>query len=131
MGGDDFQKKDSGLGLRDAITNKRQSIDSAATKRAHELFNEMEILQTVTNAIGRAKREVEILFPRQFWSLGLAGINGLTPFWGDIKWTTVIERFTKLIQAEGVEVKVINSGQKWGDAYDRFPDKYFAVILTF
>jgi hypothetical protein len=62
MGGDDFQKKDSGLGLRDAITNKRQSIDSAATKRAHELFNEMEIIQTVTNAIGEGKEKLKFYF---------------------------------------------------------------------
>ena len=65
MGGDDFQKKDSGLGLRDAITNKRQSIDSAASKRAHELFDEMKIIQAVTNSIGQGKREVEIIFPRE------------------------------------------------------------------
>ena len=122
MGGDDFQKKDSGLGLRDAITNKRQSIDSAASKRAHELFNEMEIIQTVTNAIGQGEREVVIQF--QF------KVAPTTQFSGSIKWTTVIERFTKLIQAEGVEVKVINRGQNWGDGVTS-PDEYFAIILTF
>ena len=125
MGGDDFQKKDSGLGLRDAITNKRQSIDSAASKRAHELFDEMKIIQAVTNAIGGGKSVVEIQFPSS-----MSEINPSTPFSGKIKWTTVIERFTKLIQAEGVEVKVINMGQKWGDDVSS-PDDYFAIFLTF
>ena len=92
MGGDDFQKKDSGLGLRDAITNTRQSIDSAATKRARELFDEMKIIQAVTNAIGQGKREVEITFPNT-----TRQVAPTTPFSGDIKWTTVIKRFTKLI----------------------------------
>jgi len=127
MGGDDFQKKDSGLGLRDAITNKRQSIDSAASKRAHELFDEMKIIQAVTNAIGGGKSVVEIQFPSS-----MSEINPSTPFSGKIKWTTVIERFTKLIQAEGVEVRVINRGQKFLKEESSWKDdQYFAVILYF
>jgi len=130
MGGDDFQKKDSGLGLRDAITNKRQSIDSAASKRAHELFDEMKIIQAVTNAIGGGKSVVEIQFPSS-----MSEINPSTPFSGKIKWTTVIERFTKLIQAEGVKIKVQTVCDQYefkGTNPPRYSrDDYFSIILEF
>ncbi len=134
MGGDDFQKKDSGLGLRDAITNKRQSIDSAATKRARELFDEMKIIQAVTNAIGQGKREVEITFPTKFWS-GVA-IGPSTPFSGDKKWATVIARFKKMIRAEGVEVKVLQLrwfyNQKGEECPSwKGPDNYYCIVLNF
>jgi hypothetical protein len=126
MGGDDFQKKDSGLGLRDAITNTRQSIDSAATKRARELFDEMKIIQAVTNAIGQGKREVEITFPTY-----LQERNPSTPFSGDKKWATVIARFTKMIRAEGVEVKVKNRGQYYSDPCISNADNYYCIVLNF
>jgi hypothetical protein len=126
MGGDDFQKKDSGLGLRDAITKKRLSIDSAATKRARELFDDMKIIQAVTNAIGQGKREVEITFPHT-----TRQVAPTTPFSGDIKWTTVIKRFTKLIQAEGVEVRVQNIGQYYNDPYDSNANNYHCIVLNF
>jgi len=89
------------------------------------LFDEMKIIQAVTNAIGGGKSVVEIQFPSS-----MSEINPSTPFSGEIKWTTVIERFTKLIQAEGVEVRVINRGQKWGESSWK-DDQYFAVILYF
>jgi hypothetical protein len=99
MGGDDFQKRGSGLGLRDAISNKRQEHEEAASERARELFDEMGVIKAVTAAIEQGKSEVNIQFSPK---LQLTAPTDL--YLGEITWGDVIERLCSLVRAEEVEI---------------------------
>jgi hypothetical protein len=103
MGGDDFQKRGSGLGLRDAISKSRDNHKKAAEKRALELFMEMDIIEKVTSAIDEGNSSVWIPFP----SL----VQNRSPdnrYSGEVLWSDVVKSFSSMIEeeVESLEIKL-------------------------
>ena len=70
MAGEDFQKgnqkRGKGLGLRDAIEATLSDNDSYLLKCAEELFNKMEIIPKVIEAIENGNSKVNISFNGTF-----------------------------------------------------------------
>ena len=123
MGGDDFQKKDSGLGLRDAITNERQLNDDKAAKGARELFITMDVIKRVRDAIGEGHNQVLIEFSG-------GGIYPNDQYVGEITWQGVVTKFCQLIKDEGVAVALevitdYNPGPHYREVL------FTGVVLTF
>ena len=101
MGGDDFQKGGSDLGLRDAIAETRQRNEDAATERARKLFDEMGIFEEVIAAIQQGTNVVDISFPKE-----ILAIQTESKYSGENSWSDVIEKFSSLVMAEDVQIQV-------------------------
>jgi DnaJ-class molecular chaperone len=101
MGGDDFQKGGSDLGLRDAIGEARQRNEDSATARAGKLFDEMGIIEEVIAAINQGTNVVDISFPKE-----IQAIQPDSKYSGENSWSDVIEKFSSLVMAEDVQIEV-------------------------
>ena len=118
MGGDDFEKGGSGLGLRDAISKSSQTrenrIKDAIDSGAHELITKMGILHGVSNAANNGLKEIRLYFPGTF-----RGRDAKTPTWicsntkytdnealltDGIEWSVIVEKMHELITNEGVKM---------------------------
>ena len=125
MGGDDFRKRGSGMGLRDAISKARQSHLESVEERACELFTEMRIIERVTMAISHGRKQVTIPFPEE-----LTKKNAESSFAGELKWGLVVDRFEGLLVDEGVEVEVKTSSDANGQQWNKYCH-YRKIIVKF
>ena len=116
MGGDDFQKRGTGLDLRDAIANARKSHEDAAENRARELYAEMDIVTRVIATIDNGGEVCYHSFPEEVQSK-----KAYVQYSGEVNWGRVMQKFTELLQEQGVEAEI----QTTGDDY------YHSVILSF
>ena len=117
MGGDDFQKREPDLGLRNAIRKAKQDVPASADERARKLFVEMRVSDEVTSAIREGKGEVTIPFPDD-----PGKIFTDSKYLGEIPWSHIIKRFMTLVEAEGVQIKV-HTKTKVGSGCCKAPKK--------
>jgi len=101
MDGEDFQKgnqkRASGLGLRDAIEETLARNESLTRKKAEELFNEMEIIAHIKQAIDDGHDICRIPFSSE-----LVDKYPTSKFLGNKKYADLFLALKALLVSEGV-----------------------------
>ena len=106
----DVGKTGKALGLRDAISSRHETHRSAVDERAIQLFNELKVIECVTDAIDYGGTEVAIELPIEIQKIG-----PWDAFSGPFEWGHVMQQLCKLIEAEDVEVFVGTKNGTWCD----------------
>lgn len=130
MAGEDFQKgnqkRGKGLGLRDAIETTLSDNDSYLLKSAEELFNKMEIIPKVIEAIENGHPICRISFEGTL----LWDCQSTDQFHGHHTYDDLFQALQSLLVSEGVSCYAKNSNGRKMDTSDIHSSYYSGLIIT-
>ena len=130
MASEDFQKRnqkrEQGLGLRDAIEDTLSNNDSLTRKKAEELFNEMSIIQEVKKAINNGENTCNITMKE-----GYGDADPRHLFQGNKTYADLFEALRSLIVSEGVSCRYLTRDYEVISAnghYSNWPHNYLQIF---
>ena len=89
--------KSSGLGIRSTINRTLNSHEDTLHSEAKKLFEEMDVMTKIIQALNNGQTSVNISFP--------AKLVPENRFIGKYRWSDVADRLVELIKSEGVLAK--------------------------